>query len=169
MLVNHPAFYLSFYVLSRDPQGRLRYNKTLNRDVSCEPVSDFISSYPSTPRDPIQPHSVPGANIIQRFLAQSHQWGRCFNSLKCFQGRHCCNGCWLTRSSQQYKTVECCYGNAVVELPNISHCRQQQKLIMYSCIVPDIVRFSSHLKFLDQFSYKSQHKILRQSVRWEPR
>jgi hypothetical protein len=27
---------------------------------TCELVGDFVSSYPSMSRDPIQPHSVPG-------------------------------------------------------------------------------------------------------------
>jgi hypothetical protein len=36
MLVIHSAFYLSFCVLPRYPQGRIRLNKLLNRTVSCE-------------------------------------------------------------------------------------------------------------------------------------
>ena len=60
MLVFHPVFYLFSYILPRDPQERLRSNKPLNRTVPCKLVSDFISLHPSMPRDPIQPHSVPG-------------------------------------------------------------------------------------------------------------
>jgi hypothetical protein len=56
MLVIHPAF----YILRRDPQGRLRSNKPINRNVFCELVGDFISSCPSMSMDPIQPRSVPG-------------------------------------------------------------------------------------------------------------
>jgi len=57
MLVNHPAFGLLFNVLRTDLQGQLRSDKFLNRTILCKPVSDFISSYPSMSRDPIQPHS----------------------------------------------------------------------------------------------------------------
>jgi len=85
MLVNHPTFHLSFYVLRRNPQGRLRSYKLLNRTVSCELVGDFISSYPSTSRDPIESHYVRGKDIIQRRLALLYQYRRCFDSLKGFQ------------------------------------------------------------------------------------
>ena len=44
MLVFHPAFHLSSYILPRDPQESLRSNKQLNRTTPCELVSDFISS-----------------------------------------------------------------------------------------------------------------------------
>ena len=58
MLVFHPVFYLSSYILPRHPQDRLRSNKPLNRTVSYELVGDFSSSHSGMPRDPIQPHSV---------------------------------------------------------------------------------------------------------------
>ena len=77
MLVFHPAFYLSSYILPRDPQERLRSNKPLNRTVPSELVGDFISSHFVMPRDPIQPHSVPGRNIIQRLLALSYHPSWC--------------------------------------------------------------------------------------------
>ena len=51
MLVTHTAFYLSSYILPRDPQGRLRSIKLLNRTVPCELVGDFFSSYSSRSRD----------------------------------------------------------------------------------------------------------------------
>ena len=70
MLVIHPAFFLS-YVLSRDPQGWLRSNKLLNRTISCELLGYFIPLYPSMSTDPIQPHSLPGREIIQ------HLWHCC--------------------------------------------------------------------------------------------
>ena len=41
-----PSFYLSSYILPRDPQWRLRSNKLLKRTISCEFVGDFVSSYP---------------------------------------------------------------------------------------------------------------------------
>jgi len=65
MLVIHPAFYLFFFILPRDPQGRLRSTQLLNRTVSCELVGDFVFLYLIMSRDPIQPHSVPGRGIIQ--------------------------------------------------------------------------------------------------------
>jgi hypothetical protein len=84
MLVIHPAFYLSFYVLPWDTQERLRSNRLLNRTVSCKLVGDFISSYPSMSRgstyshyvlsyprisrDPIYSHFVAGRYIMQRPL-----------------------------------------------------------------------------------------------------
>jgi len=49
----HPAFYLSSYILPRDPQERLRSNKLLNRIVPCELVGNFISSHSGMPRDPV--------------------------------------------------------------------------------------------------------------------
>jgi len=55
ILVIQPAFNLSSYNLSREPHGRLRSIKRLNRTISCELVGDFISSYPSTSRNPIDP------------------------------------------------------------------------------------------------------------------
>jgi len=73
MLFFHPAFNLIFDVLPGDPQARLRSNKLLNRTALCEHVGDFISSYPSRSRDPIQPHSVPGRDIVHRLLALLYQ------------------------------------------------------------------------------------------------
>jgi len=84
MLVNHPAFNFSFYVLRRDPQGRLRSYKLLNKTVSCELVGDFISSYSSMSGDPIESHYVQGKDIIQRRLALLYQYRRCFGSRKGF-------------------------------------------------------------------------------------
>jgi len=78
------SLYLSSYTLPRDSQGRLRFN-TMKRTVSCELVGDFVSSYPSRSRDPIQPHRVSDSDIIQRLLPLSHQRGRCFDSLQDFQ------------------------------------------------------------------------------------
>jgi len=87
MLSLHPAFHLSSYVLPRDPQERLRPNKPLTRTAPCELVSDFISCHSCMARDPVQPHGMPGRDIIQCLLALSHQRRRCFGSLKCFQSR----------------------------------------------------------------------------------
>ena len=58
MLLFHPAFCLSFYILPRDPPRRLRSNKPLNSTVSCELVGDFIFSHTGMPRDSVQPNSV---------------------------------------------------------------------------------------------------------------
>ena len=78
-------FYFSSYMLPGNLQGWLRSNKLLNRTVSCELVSNLISSYPSMSVDPIQPHSVLGRDIIQFLLALSYQWRCRFGSLKSFQ------------------------------------------------------------------------------------
>jgi len=43
MLVFHLVFYLQFYILLRDPQGRIRPYKLLNRTLSCELVGDLES------------------------------------------------------------------------------------------------------------------------------
>ena len=83
MLVIHPAFYLS-YILPRDPQGWPRSNKLLNVTIYCE-LSNFISSYPSMPKEPIQPHNMLGGDIIQCLLALLYQWKRCSGGLECFQ------------------------------------------------------------------------------------
>jgi hypothetical protein len=71
MLFFHPAFHLSFYILPREPQERLRSNKPLNRTVPCELLGDFISSHSGMPRDPIYSHSMSGRDIIQCLLALS--------------------------------------------------------------------------------------------------
>jgi hypothetical protein len=49
MLVVYPAFYLSIYILPRDPQGWFRSNILLNSTVSCELVG---ISFPHTPECP---------------------------------------------------------------------------------------------------------------------
>jgi hypothetical protein len=51
MLVFHPAFYLSSYILPRDPQEKLGYKEALKKPVSFEPVGGFISSHFGIPRD----------------------------------------------------------------------------------------------------------------------
>jgi len=43
MMVFHPAFHLSSYILPIDSQERLRSNRPLNR--TCELVGDFIASH----------------------------------------------------------------------------------------------------------------------------
>jgi len=87
MLVIHPAFYLLFNVLCRDPQRWLRSNRLLNRTVLCKPVGDFVSSHPSMSRNPIQCHWVLGGGIIQCLLTSSYQWRRYVSSLNGFQSR----------------------------------------------------------------------------------
>jgi hypothetical protein len=71
MLVIQTAFYFYFYILPRDPPGWLRSYKLLNRTISWQ-LEGFISSYPSTPSDPILPHYAPGRDIFH-FLALLYQ------------------------------------------------------------------------------------------------
>jgi len=82
MLVTHPAFYLSSYILRRDPQGMAQVLQTFeqhrllrtcqrsrflvpqlvqgpNRAPACAVV-------PSMSRYPIEPHYLPGTDITQR-------------------------------------------------------------------------------------------------------
>jgi hypothetical protein len=40
---------------------------------------------PGMARDPVQPHSVPGRDVVQRVLALSYQGRRYIGSLNCFQ------------------------------------------------------------------------------------
>jgi len=54
-LVIHPSLYFSSHIHPADPQGQFRFNKLLNRTVSCRHVCDFVSSYPITSWDTIQP------------------------------------------------------------------------------------------------------------------
>ena len=85
--VIHTALCVSFYILPRDPQGRLRSYKLLNRTV-CASLSAI--SFPRTPACPVNqysPYSVPVRVTIPRLLALSRQWRRCFGSLKCLQSR----------------------------------------------------------------------------------
>jgi len=42
MLVGHPAFYIFFYILPREPQGHIRSNKLVSSSLSYELVSNFI-------------------------------------------------------------------------------------------------------------------------------
>jgi len=85
MLLIHTAFiFLLIFCLETPSDGS---GPTQWKEVSCELVGDFISSYSSRSRDAIQPHSVSGSDIIQRSLPLSHQWGRCFDSLQDFQSR----------------------------------------------------------------------------------
>jgi len=72
-------------VLLRDPHGRLRSYKLLNKTVSCELVRNIVFSYPSMSRDPTRPYCVPGKDIIERLLALSYQRKRCCGSLKSVQ------------------------------------------------------------------------------------
>jgi hypothetical protein len=43
----HPAFYLSSYMLPRDPEERLGSNKLLNRTFPCKMVGDYIDLAPN--------------------------------------------------------------------------------------------------------------------------
>jgi hypothetical protein len=80
----HGLFF--FYILPRDPQRRLRSNKLSNTTVSCDSVPDFVSSYPSMSRYPIQHHGEPSRDIIQRLLALSHQLRRFGSPKSCQSG-----------------------------------------------------------------------------------
>lgn len=86
MLVIHPAFNLVTDIPPRNPKGRLRSNKRQSGAAPCELAGDFISTYPGLSRDPVQPHGVPGRDIIQRLLTMFYEWRR-FGGLKCFQSR----------------------------------------------------------------------------------
>jgi len=67
MLVFHSAFYLSSHILPRGPQERHKFNKPPKRTVPCELVRNSVSSHSGMARDPIQPHSVPGRDIVSSF------------------------------------------------------------------------------------------------------
>jgi len=73
MLVIYPAFYLFPYIVPRNPQVRLWFNKVADSSVSSELAGSFISSYPRMSTDTEQPHSVLGGNDIQRILALLYQ------------------------------------------------------------------------------------------------
>jgi hypothetical protein len=81
MLVIYPAFYLFPYILFRNLQGRLWFNKVVNGFVSCKLVCNFISSYSKVSRYPKQPHRMLGWNVFQCLSALLYQWGCCFNGL----------------------------------------------------------------------------------------
>jgi hypothetical protein len=87
MLVVYPVYYLSSYTLPRNPYGWFISNKPLNITISCELVSNLISSYPRIFRDPKQLHSMLGGNVIQCLLALLCQRGRYFGRPK---GFHSC-------------------------------------------------------------------------------
>ena len=73
MLVNYPAIELMLYRSPRDPQDRLQAHKTSKRASPHEIIRNLITSYPSMPRDPIEPQNVPGRDVIQRALALLNQ------------------------------------------------------------------------------------------------
>jgi len=69
MLVVHPAFNLIVDILLRDTKGQIRSYRLMSGAVPCMLVGSFISIYHGMSRDPVQPCSVPGRDIIQRHLA----------------------------------------------------------------------------------------------------
>jgi len=69
VLVVNPAFYLSSFILPRDPQGLFRSNKLVNSCFPCEPFGSFISAYPSMSVYPKQSHRMLDGNVVQRLLA----------------------------------------------------------------------------------------------------
>jgi hypothetical protein len=74
MLVIQPASYLSPYTLPRDSHGRLRSNKVLNGDISCELVGNYVSSYPSMSRIDIKiAHSTLWYSVRSRGGEYSHR------------------------------------------------------------------------------------------------
>jgi len=82
MLVFYPAFYLSSYILPRDPKERLGSNKPLNRTVPCELVGDFISSHSGMPRDPnTAPQCIWKSRKKNRDIAMWYQEDNCFCSM----------------------------------------------------------------------------------------
>jgi len=56
MLGVRPALYLSSYIPHIDPQERLRSNKLLNKNVSCELVGDFL----------LVPLHVQGGDVLEQ-------------------------------------------------------------------------------------------------------
>jgi len=60
-------------------------NRHLNSAISCELVSNLISSYPRIFRYPKQLHSMLGGNVIQCLLALLYQRGQYFGTLKGFE------------------------------------------------------------------------------------
>ena len=60
-----PSVNLIVDILPRDTEGRLGSYKLLSGAVPCEVGGSFISTYPGMSRDPVQPHGMPGSDIIQ--------------------------------------------------------------------------------------------------------
>jgi hypothetical protein len=87
VLVDQPTTEPSLYFLSRDSQDRLRSKESPARAVPCKLIGDLVASYSSMSRDPVQPHCVPGRDVIQRPLALLDQRWRCYDGLKSLQGR----------------------------------------------------------------------------------
>jgi hypothetical protein len=79
------SIYLFPYILLRDPQGQIRSNKLVDSSISCELVSNFISTYSRLAMDPKQSHRMLAGNVVQCLLALLYQWGYYFGSLKGFQ------------------------------------------------------------------------------------
>jgi len=75
MMAVNPAFYLSSFILPRDPQGRFRSIKLANSCFPCEPFGSFISAYPSMSVDPKQSHRMLDGNVVHRLLTLLYQWG----------------------------------------------------------------------------------------------
>jgi hypothetical protein len=81
MLVFHPGFYISSYILPREPKERLRSDKPLNITYPRESVGDFISSQSGMPRDPTRPHGVP-VNSVFTQLRYISLFATCFGFYK---------------------------------------------------------------------------------------
>jgi len=77
MAVIHTALYLSFYILPRDPQGRLWSYKLLNRTVSAGLSAISFPRNPACAITQYSPYSVPVRVTVPLLLALSHQWRRC--------------------------------------------------------------------------------------------
>jgi len=107
VLVNQPMSNPS-YILSRGSQGWLRSNKLQSRAACYKLVGNFISSYLSMSRDPIQPNSMLDRDI-QRLLALLDQWRFCSDGLKSFQSRKTwcyLNILWNINTVTQYQIPE---------------------------------------------------------------
>jgi len=85
LCIQHLIFLLMFCL--ETPKKGSGPTKLLDRIVPCELVGDLISSHSGMPRNPVQSHSVPGRDVVQRLLALSYQERHCFGSLKHFQSR----------------------------------------------------------------------------------
>ena len=71
MLVVHPAFYLFYYILPKDPPRLVPVQQIGEQSLSCELVCNFISMHTRMSKDPKQSqnvwcncHSIPFGTVV---------------------------------------------------------------------------------------------------------
>jgi len=68
VLVNKPSTEPFPCIAFRDSQGRLTSKKSQSRATPCETIGDLGTPYSSMSGDPVDPHHMPGRDVVERLL-----------------------------------------------------------------------------------------------------